>query len=222
VKTFLSIASGPGIGTATANRFAKEGFRVVLASRDPAKLDARAEHLKAKGYAVEIKAVDAGDLASIAAVIREAEAQFGAIDVLHFNAASMHSATIESQPADTFVQDLTINIGAALVATQAAARGMLKRGDSAILLTGGAFAVSPHPDYLSLSIGKAGIRTLLHALFSGFKERGVHIASVTVATIVAAESVEAAGVTQAFWDLYNEPRGAWSAEVTYPRETSAE
>jgi NAD(P)-dependent dehydrogenase (short-subunit alcohol dehydrogenase family) len=63
VKTFLGIASGPGIGTATANRFAKEGFRVVLASRDAAKLDARAEHLKAKGYAVEIKAVDAGDLA---------------------------------------------------------------------------------------------------------------------------------------------------------------
>lgn len=217
MKTFLSIGSGAGIGTATADRFAREGFRLVLTSRSPANLAARAKHLKAKGYAVEVKAADAGDLASIAALVQETEARLGAIDVLHFNAASMRSATIENQPADTFVQDLTINVGAALVATQAAAAAMLKRGDGAILLTGGGFALAPHPDYLSLSIGKAGIRALTHALFSGFKERGVHIGSVTVGTIVAAESTEAAGVAQAFWELYSQPRSAWSPEVAYPR-----
>jgi NAD(P)-dependent dehydrogenase (short-subunit alcohol dehydrogenase family) len=32
-KTFLSIASGPGIGLATARRFGREGYRVVLAAR---------------------------------------------------------------------------------------------------------------------------------------------------------------------------------------------
>jgi NAD(P)-dependent dehydrogenase (short-subunit alcohol dehydrogenase family) len=30
MKTFLSIGSGPGIGVATAERFASEGFDVVL------------------------------------------------------------------------------------------------------------------------------------------------------------------------------------------------
>jgi NAD(P)-dependent dehydrogenase (short-subunit alcohol dehydrogenase family) len=33
-KTFLSIASGPGIGLATARRFGREGYRVVLAARN--------------------------------------------------------------------------------------------------------------------------------------------------------------------------------------------
>ena len=50
MKTFLSIGSGPGIGIATAERFA-EGFRIVLTSRDTAKLSDRARRLKAGGYA---------------------------------------------------------------------------------------------------------------------------------------------------------------------------
>ena len=33
MKTFLSIGAGPGMGFATADRFAKEGFQVVLAAR---------------------------------------------------------------------------------------------------------------------------------------------------------------------------------------------
>jgi short-subunit dehydrogenase len=215
MKTFLSIGSGPGIGIATAERFAREGFRIVLTSRDTAKLSDRARRLKAGGYAVEVKAVDAGDLASVSALIRETEVQFGAIDVMHFNAASMHSATIESQAAESIVPDLTVNIGAALVATQEVSRGMLKRGAGTILLTGGAFAITPHPDYLSLSIGKAGLRALTQALFATFRERGVHIASVNVATLVAPGSVEAGGVADAFWGLHDSPSEAWSPEVTY-------
>ena len=37
-KTFLSIASGPGIGLATARRFGREGYCVVLAGRNIARL----------------------------------------------------------------------------------------------------------------------------------------------------------------------------------------
>lgn len=216
MKTFLSIGSGPGIGIATAERFAQEGFRVVLTSRDPAKLAERAKQLEAKGYAVEVRAVDAGNLPSVEALIRATEDEFGAVDVLHYNAASMRSASIENQASDTFVPDLTVNIGAALVATQTVARTMLQRGNGTILLTGGGFALYPHPDYLSLSIGKAGIRNLAHGVFETFKERGVHVATVTVSTLVSADSPEARGIAQAFWDLHSAPRNEWKPETTYP------
>lgn len=131
----------------------------------------------------------------------------------------MHSASIETQSIDTFVPDLTVNIGAALVAAQAASRGMLERGSGAILLAGGALASQPHPDYLLLGIGKAGIRNLTYGVFDTFKKRGVHIAYVTVATFVSADSVEARGVAQAFWDLYAQPREGWTPEVTYPAQS---
>jgi len=39
MKTFLSIGTGPGMGLATAERFAGEGFRVILSARNETRTD---------------------------------------------------------------------------------------------------------------------------------------------------------------------------------------
>jgi len=216
MKTFLSIGTGPGIGLATAERFAKEGFRVIVSARTSEKTNAIAEQLKAKGYQSEARTVEASDPNSVANLIAASEKEFGSIDVLHYNAASMRQATVQAQPKETFVTDLAVNIGGALAATQAVAEKMIANKSGTILLTGGGFAVYPHPDYLSLSIGKAGIRALTLGLFESFKEQGVHIASVTVATLVSPESREATDIADNFWSLHNQSADSWTAEITYP------
>lgn len=215
MKVFLSIGSGPGMGQATAERFAKEGFRVILSARDESKTQRLVEELKAKGYDAEARRVDASDPASVATLVADVEKRFGRIDVLHYNAASMRKATLGAQPAETFNSDLAANIGGAQVAAQAAAPQMLERGAGSILLTGGGFALQPSPDYLSLSIGKAGIRALAHGLFEPFAAQGVHVATVTVAAFVDAGSKDADAVAEQFWQLHSQPRGAWTAEATY-------
>lgn len=216
MKTFLSIGTGPGIGLATAERFAKEGFRVIVSARTTEKTNAIFEQLKAKGYQAEARTVDASDPDSVASLIASSEKEFGSIDVLHYNAASMRQASVQAQPKETFVSDLAVNIGGALAATQAAADKMIANKSGTILLTGGGFAIYPHPDYISLSIGKAGIRALALGLFESFKEKGVHIASVTVSTNVSPESKEALEIGENFWNLHNQNIDNWAAEVTYP------
>ena len=176
MKTFLGIGSGPGMGLATAERFAREGYRVVLANRSLEKTQALVDQLEAKGYQAVAKTVDAADPAKVAALVAETENQYGSIDVLHYNAANLRQASIHSQPNDTFVSDLAVNIGGALAAIQAVAPKMKAAQKGTILLTGGGFALHPHPDYLSLSIGKAGIRAMTLGLFESFKEMGIHIA----------------------------------------------
>ena len=158
MKTFVSIGAGPGMGMATAERFAKEGFRIVLASRASGTSQQLADELKSKGCTAEAKAVEAGDMASVASLIDSVQKQYGTIEVIHYNAASMRQSTILNQPRETFVPDLAVNIGGALAAIQAVAPGMIKQGSGSILLTGGGFALEPSPDFISLSIGKAGIR----------------------------------------------------------------
>ncbi|MEZ5898553.1 MAG: SDR family NAD(P)-dependent oxidoreductase [Hyphomicrobiaceae bacterium] len=215
MKTFLSIGSGPGIGAATAERFAKEGFRVVLSARNATKTQALADQLKTRGYTAEARTVDTSDPASVATLIAEVEKQFGAIDVLHYNAASMRKATIAEQPADTFNSDLAVNIGGAQAAAKAVAARMTARGSGSILLTGGGFALQPSPDYLSLSIGKAGIRALAQGLFESLKDQGVHVATVTVAAFVNPGSQAAEAVAEQFWQLYAQPKESWAVETTY-------
>ena len=217
MKTFLSIGSGPGIGFATAERFAKEGFHVVLSARTAEKTKRLVDQLTAKGYSAEAKTVDAGNPASVSNLVAAVEKQHGAIEVLHYNAAFVRQATIASQPIESFNTDLAVNIGGSLAATQAVAQAMVKNGSGTVLLTGGGFALSPHPDYLSISIGKAGIRAQALALFDALKEQGIHIASVTVGTFVNPDSKEATDIGEAFWKLYSQPKSAWTAEVMYPQ-----
>ena len=216
MKTFLSIGSGPGMAFATAERFGREGFQLVLSARNAGKTRQLAEQLKQKRSKVEVRTVDTGDLPSVASLIADVEKRFGAIDVLHYNAASMRQATIEDQPRDTFITDLAINIGGALVAIQTVTRKMTERGSGTILLTGGGLALEPKPNYVSLSIGKAGIRALTHALFENFKQKGIHIATVTVAAFVSPGSKDAEAVGELFWQFHSQPKGSWTEEVKYP------
>lgn len=92
---------------------------------------------------------------------------------------------------------------------------MIERGAGTILLTGGDFALHPHPDYLSLSIGKAGIRALAQGLFESFKEKEVHVATVTVAGFVDPASQDANTVADQFWQLHSQPKEAWTVEAVY-------
>lgn len=216
MKTFLSIGTGPGMGYETAARFAKEGFRVVLAARQEEKLRQMADALQAQGYTAEFRIVDARNAESISRLVSQTEAEFGAIDVLHYNAAVMRNESITSQPQGSFVDDLAINIGGALTATQSVLPEMSKRGAGTILLTGGGFALYPDPEFLSLSIGKAGIRNMAFGLFDTLKKQGIHIASITVSTVVTPDSKEAHDVGNLFWDLHNQTIEDWSAEATYP------
>jgi len=217
MKTLLSIGTGPGMGYETALRFAREGFRVVLSARREDKIRAMAEYLKTQGYDADYLYVDASDIASINKLIATVEKDIGPIDVLHYNAAAMRNESISKQPQSTFISDLAVNIGGALASIQATLPEMEKRGTGTILLTGGGFALAPSADYLSLSIGKAGIRNLTLGLFESLKSKGIHIASVTVSALVSPESQEAKGAGEAFWQLYSQPENDWTAEVSFPR-----
>jgi NAD(P)-dependent dehydrogenase (short-subunit alcohol dehydrogenase family) len=216
VKTFLSIGSGPGMGYATAAHFAREGFQIVLSARNPTNTRELADRLKAKGYRAEVRTVNSADPESVAALIADVEKQFGSIDVLHYNAASLRKATLWEQSRATFVLDLAVNIGGALVAIQAVAERMSERRSGTIVLTGGGLALAPNSEFISLSIGKAGIRALALGTFESLKLKGIHIATVTVSAAVAPDSEAAEAVAEHFWQLHSQPIDKWTVEVTYP------
>jgi NAD(P)-dependent dehydrogenase (short-subunit alcohol dehydrogenase family) len=215
MKTFVSIGTGPGMGFATAERFAKEGYAVVLAARNAEKVRDLAEELSGKGLKAEAATVDTSNAASVEALIADVKRRHGSVDVVHYKAASMRQEKIGDQPTDTFALDLATNIGGAQAAAKAAEKAMAGQGSGSLLLTGGGFALAPSADYISLSIGKAGIRALALGLFDDFKAKGIHVGTVTVAAWVSPGSDHAAAVAEHFWKLHNEDPGAWTNEIQY-------
>ena len=93
---------------------------------------------------------------------------------------------------------------------------MSERRSGTILFTGGGLSLAPNSEYISLSIGKAGIRALTLGTFESFKLKGIHVAAVTVSTAVAPDSEAAEAVVECFWHLHSQPIDEWTAEVTYP------
>lgn len=215
MKTFLSIGAGPGMGLSTAERFAREGYRVVLSARSGDKLNALVQDLRAKGLTAEARTVDAGHAAAVATLVQGVIKDYGTLDVVHYNAAALHKDTVLEQPLESFNSDLAVNIGGALAAIQSALPAMMRQGAGSLLLTGGGFAFCPPPDFISIGIGKAGIRALANGLFEDLKAKGVHIATVTVAKFVDPGSEDARAVAEHFWTLHSQPKGAWTWEIQH-------
>ncbi len=134
---------------------------------------------------------------------------------MHYNAAHLHQATLFQQDAKTFNEDSAVNIGGAQTALQISFNIMSPRRSGTILLTGGGFAIHPNPNFISLSLGKAGIHALALGLFDTAREKDVHVATVTVAALVQPESKEAKGIADAFWDLHSQKKENWTAETTF-------
>lgn len=218
MKTHLVIGAGPGIGLAAAQRFAREGYRIVLAARSAERLAPQADALRRAGATVSVETVDASRPAEVAALVQRHAADLA---VLHYNAGVLHyTATGELQPrtladesVDTLASEANVNLVSALAAVQAAEAAMGPRGAGTILLTGGGFGVAPTPAFLNISVAKAGLRAAAQALFAPLQQRGIHLATATVSTLVAAGSDKSREVAEAFWRLHAQPQGAWDWEV---------
>lgn len=221
-KTLMIIGAGPGIGMSTARQFAKNGFRVVLASRNKARIGAMIDELHAENpeYDIVSDSVDAYDLQQIDELIHRYD---GSLDVLFYNAGvlrydsegALQMSPLTNQNLAMIESDIRINITGALAAIRAAVPSMKDRRTGTILLTGGGLALHPMADLLTLSVGKAGIRNMTQGLFESLKESNIHIASVTVAALVSPGSVAANEIANEFWNLYSEQSADWRWEATY-------
>lgn len=81
-KVVLVTGGSKGLGLAAARAFAREGSRVVIASRSLENLAAAQAALAAEGLEVATVAADFADAAEAARAVAEAERHFGPIEVL--------------------------------------------------------------------------------------------------------------------------------------------
>ena len=86
-KAILITGGGSGIGLASAKLFLEQGARVLIAGRDPAKLEAAAKQLGG-GDRILVHAADVADPAQAQALVRAALQRLGKIDVLVNNAGT--------------------------------------------------------------------------------------------------------------------------------------
>lgn len=115
MRIFLGIGSGSGIGFATASHFAEKGFKIILTSRIKQNLEGMTKQLQNRDFDAQYEILDASDPIAIQHCIDKIIMQYGSVDVIHYNAASMREQSLDKQPLDTLISDLSVNIGGGLL-----------------------------------------------------------------------------------------------------------
>jgi len=82
-KTALIVGAGSGISASFARLLAKDGYRVALVARNPAKLTGLAAETKATTHSC-----DAADPASVDQLFAQIDREFPKLDVCLFNASA--------------------------------------------------------------------------------------------------------------------------------------
>ncbi len=213
----LVVGAGPGIGSAVAMAFAREGYGVALASRHPAKLQPHCDEIRrATGRAARAYAVDAGDEASLKLLFDTVTAELGAPEVVIYNAASAHKGRPTTVTPQQWIEDYRANVLGALVCAQLAAGPMREAGHGTILFTGGGFAHEPSAPYASLSADKAALRNLTYTLAQELGAYGIHVATVTVyGFLQVGTHFDPSRIAALYVKLHHQPRGKFEIEVVY-------
>jgi short-subunit dehydrogenase len=202
-KSILIIGAGPGVSTGVAEKFGKNGFNVGLISRNAEKLQAQVNDLKKQGIEAHFATANAYQSEELSQAITAIKSEMGTIDVLMYNAAAMKMKPLLNESTAELVEDFKISVGNAFHAVQVLMED-LKQTQGAVLLTGGGFALQPSAQFGSLSLGKAGIRSLAFMLHESLKPAGIYVGTVTIQGYIqlSSETHSPAILAEHYWNLY--------------------
>jgi NAD(P)-dependent dehydrogenase (short-subunit alcohol dehydrogenase family) len=210
--TALLVGAGPGLGRSVALAFAREGHAVALVARSSERVAAIADEVRATGVQVEAAAADVRDEKGLRDAVGKAVAELGTPDVLVYNAAIIQPDGLGQLDAAGHERAWGVNVVGALTAASVVLPRMAARGSGSFLVTGG--MPDPVPSYISLSLGKAGVRAMTELLAMQYGPAGVHVATVTVGgAIEPGTSLDPDAIAAHYVRLHEQPAEAWEREV---------
>ena len=181
-KTALVTGAGTGIGLGVAERFAREGARVIIADRDA---DAAAGAVAKIGDAARAAVMDISDEDSVVAAFADLDAQGWAPDVVVANAGVQlfgFDAKAGDLDLDVWRRTIDINLTGTFLTVKHAVRAMLAHGGGSIILTGSPTGLNGEgKDFTAYSASKAAIHGLARTVAAAYADRNIRVNTVVPA-----------------------------------------
>jgi NADP-dependent 3-hydroxy acid dehydrogenase YdfG len=206
MTTVAIVGAGPGLGAATARRFAAEGFEIALVSRSRDHVDALAAELaddgvRARGYVADVR--DTAGLGSALGAAAEAQ---GVVEVLQYS--PLPHRDFRKPLAETSRADLLAAYEFAVLGPQAAVGavlpGMRSLGRGTILFVNGGSAVRPASGVAGTSVAFAGEAALAQLLHHDLASEGIHVAQLIVpgAIVAGHPRKDPAVLAERVWEMH--------------------
>ncbi len=205
------VGHGPGLGAALAARFAREHWGVLaLSRRAPVAALAVGTHTS-----LDVLAADAS--AQLARLI----AQHGAPHVLVYDVGVFKRAPFAALGEDDFRACWEgMALGAFRVA-QAVLPAMVQAGGGTLIFSGATASLRGGAEFAAFASAKFALRGLAQALARAYQPQGVHVAHAILDGVIGGSAragqysarLDPGAVADAYWQLAQQPSGAWTHEL---------
>ncbi len=231
--TVAVVGAGDFIGAAIAKRFAAEGFVVHAGRRNGEKLAPLVAEVEAAGGRIRARSLDARKEDDVAAFLRDADAD-APLEVCIFNVGANVNFPFVETTERVFRKVWEMACYAGFLTGREAAKLMLARGRGKLFFTGATAGLRGNPGYAAFAAAKFGLRALAQSAARELGPKNIHVAHLIIDAgvdtafvrerIRAREGDEALAnldpnrlmrpesVANAYWQLYEQPRDAWTFE----------
>ena len=225
-----------GVGGAIAQKFAQEGFVVVLTTRLAANAAGLEQAIRAQGgtsMIVELDLVSHESITKAFAAIRE---KVGDPDVLVYNAGYLEGRDLppdkellEHVPVDIFETAQHIASRGPFLVAKEVLPAMRQRGAGSFLISNNASSLRGRKRLTgqSLYYPRVMMRTLAQVLTEEYSEHGVHVANVVIDGLIDSPGTRAlprarqhpevvmnpVKIAEAFYYLHTQDRSCWTHEL---------
>ena len=227
------VGAGDYIGAAIAKKFALEGFSVFAGRRQGDKLGPLVSEVEARGGQIVGRSLDARKENDITAFLDEAE-RAAPLEVCIFNIGANVNFPLLETTERVFRKVWEMACYSGFLTAREAARLMLPRERGAIFFTGATASLRGGVGYSAFAAAKFGLRAVAQSAARELGPRNIHVAHLIIDAgvdtawvrdgIKEREGEEAikdldlsrlmtpASVAETYWQLYKQPRDAWTFE----------
>jgi NAD(P)-dependent dehydrogenase (short-subunit alcohol dehydrogenase family) len=225
-----------GVGGAIAQKFAHEGFFVVLTTRNEANALALAEAIREQRGECMIVELDLASHVSIAAAFATIRREAGDADVLIYNAGYMEGRELppdkellEYIPVEMFDTAQHISSRGPFLVAKEVLPAMRKKGKGSFFFSNNSSSLRGRKRLTgqSLYYPRVMMRTLAQVLTEEYSEHGVHVANVVIDGLIDSPGTRALPMAQkrpeivmnpekiaeAFYYLHTQDRSCWTHEL---------
>src|SRR5580693_4476915 len=231
--TVAVVGAGDFIGGEIARKFAAEGFTVFVGRRQGEKLAPLVREIEAAGGKVFGRTLDARKENEMVSFLGDAD-KHAPLELCVFNIGANVNFPIVDTTERVFRKVWEMACYSGFLAGREAARLMLPRGKGNIFFTGATASMRGGSGFAAFASAKFGLRAVAQSAARELGPKNIHVAHLVIDSSVdtqwvrqliasreGAQAIEnldpnrlmrPAAVAEAYWQLYQQPRDAWTFE----------
>jgi NAD(P)-dependent dehydrogenase (short-subunit alcohol dehydrogenase family) len=229
-KAVLVIGAGDATGGAIARRFACEGYIACVTRRSADKLAPLVAQIEAEGGQARAFGSDARKEEEMVALVQKIEAEIAPIEVAVFNIGANVRFPITETTARVYFKVWEMACFGGFLMGREVAKAMLPRGRGTIIFTGATASLRGRDGYAAFAGAKAALRALAQSMARELGPKGIHVAHPVIDGAIDTEFIRSTfperyalkeqegivdpeSIAEAYWQLHQQPRNAWTHEL---------